>query len=240
MKALILAGGRGKRLNDLTNDRSKSMVEVCGRPLIQHNLDNAIEAGFNELAVVVGYRAEDIINVFGTNYRGVRIRYALQKEQNGLVGAIETARDAVGRDDFMLMLADEIVPNPKLKEMLERFEREKLFGLCGVVTEKEKSKISKTYTMLIGENGRIYRLIEKPEFPLNDLQGTGHCLLRNAIFDYIPKTPVSPKRGEKEMVDMIQAAIDEGKLVFVHEISDKYTNVNTLEDLEYAKTILEK
>ena len=65
MKALVLAGGRGSRLQKLTNNKSKCMREFRGHPLIEYSLENARRAGVNEIVIVVGYKAESIINRFG-------------------------------------------------------------------------------------------------------------------------------------------------------------------------------
>lgn len=240
MKALILAGGRGKRLEGLTETKNKSLLSIGEKPLIEYNLENAINSGINEIVLVVGYRAEDIINRYGINFNGAKIRYSIQKEQRGLVNAIETAKEELENSDFLLMLADEVLINPKIKDMINKFYQENVFGLCGVVKEKEKKKISKTYTILKDNDNRILRLIEKPENPLTDYQGTGHCLLKSEILDYISKTPINSKRGERELVDLIQVAVDDGRIVKLFEISEKYTNVNTQEDYEYGKFILGK
>ena len=97
MKALILAAGRGKRLNPITESTNKCLLELKGKPVIEYNLDRAADIeDVNEIVIVVGNRAEDIINKYGTIYRGKRIRYVLQKERGGLVHAIECSKE-IGR-----------------------------------------------------------------------------------------------------------------------------------------------
>ena len=239
MKALILAGGRGSRLNDWTKDRNKSMIKLFEKPLIEYNLEHAFEAGVNEIIIVIGYKGEEIKRYIGDLYKGIPVRYVLQKKQRGLVHAIETAKEVLGKDDFILMLADEIVVDTKLKEMIEKFKREELFAVCGIVFEKDKSSISKTYTAMINEKGRVFRLIEKPKVAINQIKGTGHCILRNEMLDYIERTPINANRGEKELVDLIQIAVDDGKKVYISCISKKgYVNINTEEDLELAKELV--
>jgi len=109
-----------------------------------------------------------------------------------------------------------------------------------VMRQKELSKISRTYTVITDGNNNIYRLIEKPRKALNNWQGTGHCVFKNAIFSYIERTPVHPERGERELPDLIQAAIDDGQTVKIFDICDEYTNVNTEENLKEAEEILKK
>ena len=65
--------------------------------------------------------------------------------------------------------------------------------------------------------------------------GTGNCIFRNEIFDFIPYTPINYFRKEKELPDLIQCAIDDGKEVQMFFISAKYVNINTPEDIEIAE-----
>jgi dTDP-glucose pyrophosphorylase len=240
MKALILAGGRGRRLTELTKNKNKSMLKIWEKPLIEYNLDQAVEAGVSEIIIVVGYRKEEIIKHIGKEYKGIKVGYVVQKQQRGLVNAIETAKESIGDSDFVLMLADEVVVNAKLKEMIRKFRDEDLFAVCGVVFEEDKHSIGRTYTAMVNEKGRVFRLIEKPKFSINKIKGTGHCVMKNEIFEYIDKTPISMQRGEKELVDMIQCAVDEGKDVRVYPITDNYVNVNTPEDLDSAKELIKR
>src|SRR5580698_9673386 len=96
MKALILAGGRGKRLEAQSAERNKCMIEFAGTPLIEWSLENCARISPDEIIVVVGYLAEQIVNHYGNSYHGIRVRYAIQREQRGLVNAIETAIPFLG------------------------------------------------------------------------------------------------------------------------------------------------
>jgi dTDP-glucose pyrophosphorylase len=236
MKALLLAGGRGKRLGNACEDRNKCMINIKGKPLIEYGLGCALKADISEIVIVVGYKAEDIINTYGNKYNGKSIRYVIQVEQKGLVHAIECARAAIGNEDFMLMLGDELMINPKHKEMIEKFKFENLLGLCGVVIVKDIDLIKKTYAVIQGEDNRIFRLIEKPLKPMNNMMGTGNCMFKNEILSYIEQTPINQKRGEKELPDLIQCAIDEGNIVKSLVICDHYVNVNSEDEIKMAES----
>jgi UDP-N-acetylglucosamine diphosphorylase / glucose-1-phosphate thymidylyltransferase / UDP-N-acetylgalactosamine diphosphorylase / glucosamine-1-phosphate N-acetyltransferase / galactosamine-1-phosphate N-acetyltransferase len=238
MKALLLAGGRGKRLDDLSAERNKCMIMVKGRPTIEYNLDCAVQAGVDEIIIVVGYRAEDIINYLGNRYQDIPIRYVIQKEQKGLVHAIECARDTVGQSDFMLMLADEIMQNPRHRAMISEYHKNGVFAICGILPVENRDLIKKTYTLIQGNENRIYRLIEKPRNPLNEFMGTGDCVFNNRLFDYIEYTPIHHERNEKELPDLIQCAIDDGMDVRSFIICDRYVNINTREDIQMAEDFL--
>lgn len=238
MKALILAAGRGSRLYELFQNTNKCMVEVNGKHVIEYSLDNAIATDVNEIIIVVGFKAEQIINHYGNKYKGRNIKYVLQWDQLGLVHAIECARGAINGEHFILMLGDEVLINSKCKNMLYEFTRGEVFVLCGVLRVENLNLIKRTYMILQDDNEKIYRLVEKPRNPLNDLMGTGVCVFNSSIFDYIKLTPIHHERQEKELPDLIQCAIDDGKIVKSYLVCDRYTNINTKDDIEMAEELL--
>lgn len=238
MKALILAGGRGKRLDEISLNRNKCMVGVKGKPVIQYSLSSAASTDVDEIIIVVGHRAEEIINTYGNKYNGKRVRYVIQWEQKGLVHAIECAEEAIGGDDFMLLLGDEILINPHHQDLLDEFRQEDVFALCGVLLVDDKEIIKRTYTLIQDSNNIISRLIEKPRNPLSNFMGTGDCVFKNDIYNYIEFTPVHQDRKEKELPDLIQCAIDDGKIVKSFIICEKYSNINSKEDIQVAEALL--
>lgn len=240
MKALVLAGGRGKRLDELSARRNKCMIPVGGRPVIEYSLDNAAATDLEEIVVVVGYRAEEIINAYGNRYKGKPLRYVIQWEQKGLVDAVQCAREAIEGQEFMLMLGDEVLVHPRHQDMLEEFRKGGCLVLCGVLHVEDKDMIRRTYTLIQDEDNNVFRLVEKPRHPLNDLMGTGVCCLKNDIFNYIEYTPIHHERKEKELPDLIQCVIDEGKKVKTFVICDYYTNINSPEDIRTAEKLLKK
>jgi dTDP-glucose pyrophosphorylase len=236
MKALILAAGRGKRLGKITDSTNKCMLLYNGKPVLEYNIERAASIDeVSEIVLVVGHRAEDIINRYGTEFKGKRVKYVIQWEQKGLVHAMEQAKNVIGNDDFFLLLGDEILINSRHQEMFRAFREENLFGICGVVFQGNKSKISRTYTVLTDNDGRIFRLIEKPKVALNNWQGTGHCMFKSEILAYAERTPIHPERGEKELPDLIQCAVDNGRLVKIFNLCEKYTNINDERDLAETK-----
>ncbi|MBZ0156861.1 MAG: nucleotidyltransferase family protein [Alphaproteobacteria bacterium] len=233
MKALILAGGRGRRMEELSEDRNKCLISLRGKPLVEYSLEAASSIPrIGEIVLLVGYQAESIINHYGISFNGKRIRYRIQHERRGLVSAIETALPDLDGEDFFLFLGDEVILNGRYDEMIDTFYRENAFVVCGVLRQKDPEQIRKTYAIIQSESGIVYRLIEKPERAVNDIMGTGNCIFRNGILSYIPKVPLHHIRNEKELPDLIQCAIDDGRMVRSFFISEHYINVNTKTELE--------
>jgi NDP-sugar pyrophosphorylase family protein len=185
LKALVLAGGRGKRLNAYTEEENKCMMLFGGKPLIEYSLGNAKKLGIKEIVIVVGHAAEQIINAYGNSYRGTPIKYVIQKEQLGLVHAMECAQKSVGDSDFVLFLGDEFLIKPDHKFLVRSYYEEEAFAVCGVIQVEDRKLVSKTYSILYDRDSRVvYRLIEKPNNPSNNLMGTGNIIFSHKIFDY--------------------------------------------------------
>ena len=240
MKALILAGGKGSRLRHQPAAPPKPLLEVGGKKLMDFSLQNAANIGVSEVVVVVSYFTEGVINHYGPKYRDIPITYKIQNDPKGVVHAIECSAGALEGSDFMLMLADEILLGTDHRTMIDVFRTDDLFAILGVVEVADRSQISKTYSVLQDSvSGQIHRLVEKPRRPHNDVMGTGHCVFKNAILSYIDACPINQARGEKELPDLIQCAIDDGHLVKTHRVGAQYINVNALEDFRAAFALLE-
>lgn len=239
MKALILAGGRGNRINEFSENRNKCMVPLKGRPLLEHAFLRLAAEDLSDLVVVVGYKATEIINHFGIRYRDKQIRYVLQKEQQGLVHAMGCAKEALEGEAFFLALGDEVLTSARCGDMIRMFNGNRdTFGVCGILKVGDRDQIRKTYAVVKDSQDRIFRLIEKPIRPVNEFQGTGHCIFNNRILDYIDITPFHHERREKELPDLVQCAIDDGKTVRAFPVCDRYVNINSMEDLEAAESLL--
>jgi len=236
MKAIILAAGRGKRMDNLTHDINKCRIILHGKPLIEYSLDNIATIDIiNEIVIVVGYQAESIINQYGITYKGKKIQYCIQDSQDGLVNAIETARPFIDNDDFFLFLGDEIVLGGHYNKMIDDFYASNTTVSCGIIRQPERSQIKKTYSIFQNDENRIFRLVEKPKNPFNDLMGTGNCIFRNMMFEYIPIVPIHYIRKEKELPDFIQCAIDDGLLVKSFYLCEYYINANTKDELQHVE-----
>lgn len=233
IKALILAGGRGKRLGEHTQEINKAVLKFGNKYLIEFSLENAVALGVKEIVILVGYMRDLVMRAVGDSYRGIPVQYATQPEQKGVVHAMEYCKELIGDADFILQLADEFFVESQHLEFYRFFMAEQAFAVCGIVHVRDAARIRKTYSVEADPaTKQIVRLIEKPAQPMNDIMGTGNILFRNNIFRYIASTPVNPIRGEKELPDLIQTSINDGKKVLYFPLAISYININTVDDLQ--------
>src|SRR3954470_24923128 len=109
-RAVLLAAGRGTRMRELTNALPKPMIEVRGKPVLQHIVEGLRDAGINRFLIVVGYRADAVQNYFGDGSRyKIDIQYVTQVIQDGTGRVADLARDFAGDSPFILAYGDILV-----------------------------------------------------------------------------------------------------------------------------------
>jgi len=209
MQAVVLAAGKGTRLRPLTDDKPKVLVEVNGTPLIQDVFDNLIDSGATELIVVVGYKAEQIIDRYGDEYRDVPITYTHQREQLGLAHAILQAEPHVD-GDFMLMLGDNVFRG-NLGDVASR-QKEDRADAAFLVEEVPYEEASRYGVLDTNEYGEITEVVEKPDDPPSNLVMTGFYTFTPAIFHACHLVQPSD-RGEYELPDAIDLLIQSGRTI---------------------------
>lgn len=120
MKAIILAGGFGTRLQSVVSNLPKPMATVAGRPFLEHVLDFCIFNTIDEVILSVGYKHELIESHFGTSYKGLKISYAVEHEPLGTGGAIRFALEGQDFDSVWAILNGDTLFSCDLK-LLESF-----------------------------------------------------------------------------------------------------------------------
>jgi len=227
---LIPAAGKGKRMGLI----NKCMLRVNNKPIIEYSLDNLSEI-VEQILIIINKYGTEIQERYQSQYKNIPIIYIYQhKEKKGIVGAIESAENYL-YDDFYLSLSDEILIEPRHKEMTACFSKKDIFAICGINIVKNKERIKKTYSIKT-KNNRIVKLIEKPIRVFNTYQGTGQCIFRKRFLDYISETPINPERKERDLVSVVQTAINHGETVEPFIICKEYFNVNTIKDLLDARS----
>lgn len=101
MKAIILAAGRGSRLNALTDDKPKCMVELNSRPLLDWQIHSLSESGIDEIAVVCGYQKDEIIHPKISHFF-----YNKEWNDTNMVVSLTKAREWLSKDDCIVSYSD--------------------------------------------------------------------------------------------------------------------------------------
>lgn len=105
MKAIIMAGGKGTRIASIRSDVPKPMIELCGKPILQYQIENLCSYGLTDITLVIGYLGDVIKNYFGDGSQfGVNISYFTEIEPLGTAGALFKMSGLT--EDFLLLCGD--------------------------------------------------------------------------------------------------------------------------------------
>ncbi|NLV08041.1 UTP--glucose-1-phosphate uridylyltransferase AglF [Haloarcula rubripromontorii] len=236
MKAVVLAAGKGTRLQPLTDDLPKALVKVDGAPLLTHCLDELVSLDADEFVIVVGYRQEQIIDYYGDSYDGVPITYVHQEEPAGLAHALLQAEQEI-EDDFMLMLGDNVFRG-NLDTVVQR-QQEQRVDCAFLVEEVPESEASRYGVCVTNKYGEITDVVEKPDDPPSNLVMTGFYTFSPAIFKACSLVQPSD-RGEYELSDAIDLLMDSGRTIDAVRLNGWRIDVGYPEDRDAAEQRLSK
>jgi len=220
MKACILAAGRGKRLNPLTETKPKPIIPVGGKALLQHTIEMLEENGVKEILLIVGYKKEMIKEKFkdGKDF-GVALTYKEQKEFLGTGHATNIAKDFVGDDSFLLIYGDLLMDEHVFKRAIKAYNENKYQGVITAMPVKDPTKFGILST---NSEGNLVKLVEKPpDDRYGNLANAGVYIFSPNIFKAIEKTEKSP-RGEYELTDAIEISLEERDIFHVVDIEDLF------------------
>lgn len=230
-KAVIPAAGFGTRFLPATKSTPKEMLTIVDKPAIHYNVEELIEAGIEDILIIIGRNKEDIANYFDRSpelelflkengkeellelteriSNMANIHYVRQKDAKGLGHAVHCAKTFVGDEPFALLLGDDLVyaTTPCIKQLADMYEtyESTIIGVQNV----DKSQVNK-YGIIdglkVGENlYEVKDLVEKPsieEAPSN-IAIMGRYILTPDIFHMIEETPPG-KNGEIQLTDALR------------------------------------
>ena len=226
MKAVILAGGYGKRLRPLTETLPKPLLPVGDKGIIEWQIAWLRRYGVDEIIVCAGYLKEKIIERLGNGSRyGVKIGYAVEEDPLGTGGALKNAEPFLRREDRFLMLNGDVLTDLNPLERLKDLD-EKYIGSIALVHLPSPFGVIN----FDPETGRIKSFVEKPrisEYWIN----AGVYALRSEIFDYLPE------KGDNEKTAFPKLA--EKGLLKAHPFeSCIWMSIDSHKDLEEASRII--
>lgn len=156
-RAVILAAGIGARLRPYTAERPKPLVEVAGRPLIEHTLAALKEAGIEEALVVVGYRGDEIEAAL-KGFRGLGLKIVHNSHfQAGASFSLAASRSSLGADSFLLVMSDHLLSS----QLLSKLSRSMPADACRVAVDASPwppDYVDEATLVAFGPDQRITRI----------------------------------------------------------------------------------
>jgi UDP-N-acetylglucosamine diphosphorylase / glucose-1-phosphate thymidylyltransferase / UDP-N-acetylgalactosamine diphosphorylase / glucosamine-1-phosphate N-acetyltransferase / galactosamine-1-phosphate N-acetyltransferase len=208
MECVVLAAGEGTRMRPLTAKRPKVMLPLANRPMMEHLVLAAREAGIRDFVFVVGYGEREIRRHFGDGSAwGIHIEYAPQRLQQGTADAVRAARDLV-TGQFLVLNGDMILKSRDIADLSVKPSP------CMSISTTDHPM---DYGVVLVEGDLITSLEEKSQNPPSNLINAGAYLFTPDIFELIDGVRPSP-RGELELTDALAILIAERKL-HAHHLS---------------------
>ncbi|QPV62840.1 NTP transferase domain-containing protein [Halosimplex litoreum] len=211
MRTVILAAGRGGRLGPLTELRPKPMLPVANRPILESVVETAIEAGTDEIVLVVGYRRDRIQDHFGDGDDwGVPVRYVVQEHQLGAAHALSLAESAVD-GPFLALHGDRPVDGDLLARLTDRYEAS---GRPTVAAARSRRPTEYGAVELDGE--AVVGVSAEPTADPPFLVNAGAYVFDERVFDAVEASD-SDTRGDLDlgMATALQSLADDGLLTAV-------------------------
>jgi dTDP-glucose pyrophosphorylase len=204
------------------------MINVRGKPVLQHIVEGLRDAGARRFLMIVGYHAETVRNFFGDGRRyDVDIEYATQAVQDGTGRVVNLARNFTGESPFILSYGDILISPVNYKDVVDLPN-----DLEATITVTRGEDVSKGGAVFVNEQMELVDLREKtkPGEPTSPWYNAGLYALRPSIFEFIAKLKPSP-RGEYELTDAIRDLAHSGKKVKALELTGEWADVRDPEVL---------
>ena len=181
MKAVILAGGLGTRLQPYTTFLPKPMLPLGDKPLLEHLINWNKKNGIKSIVLCVSYLRKTIEDYFEDGKRfGVNIEYAISNKPLATAGQLKTAEKFI--DDTFLCIYGDSIFDFNLKKMIADHKKKKSFITISLHEYKTNLKYGVIGTT---KNGRVTDWSEKPEIKANINMGC--YVMEPKIFEFIPK-----------------------------------------------------
>ena len=205
MKAIIPVAGIGTRLRPHTHTAPKALIQVAGKPILGHILDELKPIGISEVVLVTGYMGDRVKDYVEEAHNDLDATYVDQEERKGLGHAIYLTADSIDDEPVLIVLGDTIVT----ADFSSFVGGERT--LIGVKEVDDPSR----FGIVEVEDGEVKSLVEKPDVPSSNLAIVGlyyvvntpllfECLRR--VIDEDIKT-----KGEYQLTDALILMLERGE-----------------------------
>lgn len=223
MKAVILAGGLGKRLRPITEDVPKPLVPVLDKPVVEWTLE-VLPPEITEIIFVIGHKGEMIRERYGDRAFGRTVAYVTQEKQLGTAHAVKCAAPLLDTP-FLLLYGDDIYGGDGLRKLV----RHDWALLARRVRHPERFGV-----LVLRADGSLKKIVEKPRVPVSNLAWAGPAMLQPDVLEI--DAPLSA-RGEYEFPDLVNELIRRG-VRFSVETTELWLPANTPADVAFAEAFM--
>jgi len=226
MRAVILAGGEGKRLRPLTKSIPKPLLPVNNKPILQLIIEQLRREGFEDIHIATGYKGEMIESYFGDGSSfGVNIYYSREQRPLGTAGPLKLL-PLPADEPVLTMNGDLLTEAPFGNIYAFHKEHDPLLTICSVSHSTQVE-----YGVLETENSRVLGITEKPQLSFDIFAGIA-VLSPGAIASI-------PTGQPYQMTDLVQHLCQNGSPVLIYPIKELWLDIGQQEQYERANQLVE-
>lgn len=226
MKAVILAGGYGKRLRPLTENVPKPLLKISGRSIIEWQFEWLKSYGINEVVICAGHLKEKIMEEVGSGQRfEVRVSYVVEDKPMGTGGALYNAMHLFMKEDAFLVVNGDVLTNLDPRILTNEL-KDDCIGAIAVVPLPSPYGIVE----FDGGTSKIKSFKEKPRL-MDYWINAGVYAFTPKIINYLPK------EGDLEKITFPELA-ENGLLKAVPFKDCRWISIDSHKDLEEAESFV--
>lgn len=219
--AVIMAGGRGQRLQPLTDVTPKPLLKVGNKAIMEHNLDRLALFGIDDFWVSVKYLGEQIENHFGQGKeKNIKIEYVWENEPLGTIGAVSQIKNF--EHDYILVTNSDLLTNIDYEQFFLEFIKQD----ADLAVLTIPYQVSIPYAVLETNNGAVKSFKEKPTYTY--YSNGGIYLMKKEMLKYIPQDTFF------NATDLMEELIKNKLKVISFPFSGYWLDVGKHEDFEKA------
>lgn len=231
---MIVAGGLATRMQPICEDIPKCLIDVQGKPLIEHQLEIFKKQGFTDFIFCVAHLAEKVKEYFENGSKwGLNIQYSADGEKLlGTAGAVKSAESLLP-EKFMVFYGDTI-SSQNFNELVD-FHLQK--NADTTISVREKPKGYKSSSLITIEQDKITQFIEKPSQEVINQYENQKTYINNGIFIINKKvTSLIPKNQKYDFSqELFPLLIKTHKEIYGHISNDFYAEIGRIEKYEAFK-----
>ena len=222
MKAVILAAGKGTRMQGLCDELPKPLLPVANRPVLTHTIGQLEAAGVTDVLLVIGHQAQVVSGSLGHRCGGVALSYVVQTDPKGTGQATALAEEFAAGEPFLMLFGDIVTSRQHLPDIVRIYEAEEPAAILSVRYFRDPASGGAVYV----EGDRVARIVERPQpgETTTHYINAGIFVFPPQIFDLLRQVDLSP-RGEYELTDAIRMLLDAGEVVRAYDLKNFWVNL---------------
>ena len=223
LDALVMAGGRGSRLQPMTDTVPKPLLKVGGKAIIDHNIDRLIAYGIDDFHLSVRYLGEQLeVHYRNKTMNGVKVSFVWEKEALGTLGAASLIKDF--HHDYVLITNSDILTTLDYEDFFLDFLNKEADMAVATIPYQ----VNVPYAVMETTNHHVVSFKEKPTYTY--YSNGGIYIVKKELLNMVPKNTFY------NATDLMESVIGDGGKLISYPIRQYWLDIGKPEDFEKAQS----